>query len=78
MKDIKRVTQKKENGKWIDTYIEDNWAFVNTALMEDLIHKKLHKCKYITKITDKPNFDGTREIVVYYYSDVRNIYTVKA
>lgn len=78
MKDIKRVAQKKENGKWVDTHIENDWTLVNTALMEDLIHKKLHKCTYITKITDKPNYDGTREIIVYYKYDMRNVYTVEA
>ena len=51
---------------------------VHERLMHDLIAKKLHGCTYITRITDRSNYDGTRTIEVYYDNCTKCVYIVEA
>ena len=71
------VCEVLENGKYHVTFTETDPNCVHESLMKDLIAKKLHKCSYIRSIKDVPNYDGTRNIVVYYDNGFRNTYTVK-
>lgn len=78
MKQIQRLAQRKDGRNWVDTYTDTNEASVYEDLARDLIHKKLHGASYIRRITDTCNYDGTRDITVYYMENFRSIYTVKA
>lgn len=49
---------------------------VYKELSHDLWAKHIAKATYIKRITDRNNYDGTREIVVYYDNGVKRIYTV--
>lgn len=74
----KRVMEVKENGKYTPTYETTDKTDVLEWLTSDLIGKYMHKATYIKRIQDKPNYDGTRTITVYYNNNSRSIYTVKA
>ena len=78
MKQIQRVAQRREGKTWKITFIDTNEESVYKSLARDLIHKKLHGASYICRITDKTNYDGTRDITVTYDNGCRSIYTVKA
>ncbi len=78
MKEIRREAQKKVGKNWETTFIDNNEASVYEDLARDLIHKKLHGASYIRRIEDRCNYDGTRDITVYYMDSCRSIYTVKA
>lgn len=56
----------KVGKKWETTYTNKNVKDVYRRLSEDLIAKKMHKCSYISRITDRNNYNGTRTIEVYY------------
>ena len=76
-KEIRRVCEVKEGNKWVVTYVDPDEVSVYKWLAHDLTAKKLHKCTYITRITDRNNFDGTRDIVVSYDNGCRNTFTVE-
>lgn len=46
-------------------------------LSHELIAKKIHKCAYIKKISDKCNYDGTRNITVFHDNGVKDVYTIE-
>lgn len=77
MKENRKVYDGK-SGKWELTNTCENAKEVYEYLSQDLIHKQLHKCKYITRITDTCLYNGFREITVYYNNKVKAIYVVKA
>lgn len=77
MRDIMRIHEVKDGKAWRETFRQTDPAKVNEDLMRDLIAKKLHKAAYIKTITDRPNYDGTRTIIVTYDNQCRSIYTVK-
>ena len=66
------------NGNRHDCYGTEDINEVHEKLMLDLIAKKLHKCTYITRITDRCNYDGTRTIEVYYDNKTKCAYVVEA
>ena len=74
MKADRVLIQTKENDiyRTKSEHYGDVWEW----LAKDLIAKKLHKCKYITRISDRNNYDGTRTVTVYYTGDTRRIYII--
>lgn len=77
MKAEKAITQKKDGKQWITTYETEHAETIHNNLMHELIAKYLHHAGYIRRITDKTNYDGTREITVYYDNNYKTVYTVK-
>jgi len=70
-----RYTKTSKNAWEKKFYTEDVFE-VYKDLSNDLIHKKLHNCSYITRITDESNYDGTRTITAYYTDGVKGVYIV--
>lgn len=70
--------QTKVGRHYIETFLCLDQFAVQEALMKDLIAKKLHGCSYIRAIFDRNNYDGTRDITVYYDNNTRRVYTVNA
>ncbi len=77
MKEISRTAYRKIDGKWVETFKETEPEQVYKWLMHDLIAKKLHQAKYITRIKDRTNYDGTRTVEVHYTEGVKNIFIVE-
>lgn len=79
---MKYTFERKLGRKWVNTYETTNEADIYDRLAHELIAKKLHACTYISRITDRNNYDGTRTIVVTYsnYGATygRGTYIVKA
>lgn len=86
MRTISRTMYKGSEAFWSIEVNETNDTMTNiinerniyTSLASDLLAKKVHKCTYITRITDRSNYDGTRTIVVYYDNGTKSVYIVKA
>ena len=76
-KEISRICYAKEDNTWIETFKETDVAAVEHWLLNDLIAKKMHKCKYIKSIKEHCNYDGTRTFTIYYDNNVKNVYTVE-
>lgn len=74
---VLRVAQHRNNGNWEITYIDDNELSVYKSLSQDLIHKKINKCKYITRIERIQLYNKFVSITVTYDNNNRSIYTVK-
>ena len=74
----KMTTYTKDGRAWTVARIETDATEIYKSLSADLIHKKLHKCKYIRSVADRSNYDGTRTVTVYYIDDVKRVYIVKA
>lgn len=66
----------KVNGKYSTSAIWREQELVYRELSHDLWAKHIAKATYIKRITDKSNYDGTREITVLYDNGVKRIYTV--
>lgn len=77
MKQSQRLVEKKVDKKWIESFKETDENKIWESLAKDLIAKKIHKAKWIKSIHDGSNYDGTRNITVYYDNNVRAIYTIK-
>lgn len=77
MRKIQMTTYVKNENKWNVHNVCTDTAEIYKSLAEDLIHKKLHACKYITSIKDECNYDGTRTITTYYDNGVKREYIVK-
>lgn len=71
-----RVVEIKEKNKWIVSHIDTESIDIYKALATDLLAKKIHNCKWIKRIEDNNNYDGTRTIKVTYDNDCRSIYTI--
>lgn len=71
-----RSAQRKINGKWIKTY-HDSTNDVFVSLAHELHARYIMKVTYITRVTDRNNYDGTRTIIIYYNNDFRNVYTIR-
>lgn len=71
-----RIIEVKEGNKWIVSNTIENAAEIYETLARELLAKKVQMCKWITKITDRTNYDGTRKIVVTYDNGVRSIYQI--
>lgn len=78
MKQIQRVAEKKNGRKWEQTFVTTDEKEVYESLAHDLIAKKLHNASWITRISDRSNYDGTWNITVTYDNGCRSIYTVKS
>ena len=66
----------KINGKYSTASIWRDAETVYKELSHDMLAKYIAKATYIKRITDKSNYNGTREIVVLYDNGVKRIYTV--
>lgn len=75
------TVQVKRNGKYEFEcqYTEKlNKAYIHERLAQDLLHHYVHKARYIKRMTDHSNYDGTRTITTTYDNDCRIIYVVKS
>ena len=77
MKEIKKTTYVKNGYKWVESHTTTDTLTIYDNLSRDLIAKKLHNCAYIKRISDQPNYDGTRTITVYYDNNVKNVYVIE-
>lgn len=77
MREMQRLVEKKVDNAWVETFRENDESKIWESLAKDLIAKKLHKATWIRSVRDSSNYDGTRDITVYYDNGVRSIYTVK-
>lgn len=77
MREMQRLVEQKVNNAWVETFRETDENKIWESLAKDLIAKKLHKATWIRSVRDSSNYDGTRDITVYYDNGVRSIYTVK-
>lgn len=59
------------------TFTERNVSSVYERLAHDLIAKKMHKCLYIRRITERNLYTGYREITVYEDNGFKAVYTIK-
>jgi len=77
MRNIQMTVYVKNERNWDVQRVVTDSAEIYKSLAEDLIHKKLHACKYITSIKDKCNYDGTRTVTTYYDNGVKREYIVE-
>lgn len=77
MREIKRVVYNKDNSKWREVMTVTNKEDIYKSLATDIIAKKIHKCLWIKSIRDVSNYDGTRNITVYYDNECKCVYTVE-
>lgn len=77
MKEIKKVVEIKNGGKWEISHVVTDETEIYKSLSADLIAKKLNACSYIKTIKRVCNYDGTQTILVNYDNSCRAIYTVK-
>ena len=71
-----RIIEVKEGNKWIVSSTIEDIAEIYETLARELLAKKVQMCKWITKITDRTNYDGTRKIVVTYDNGHRSVYQI--
>lgn len=57
--------EKKVDGKWVETYYTEDEAIVYRALAHCLRAQYIGKVNWITRITDRPNYDDTNTMVIY-------------
>lgn len=76
MKDIRFSVLVKRGNKWECDYTKADVFTVYKALAEDLQAKYVMHCKYITRIIQRPNYDGTRNITVYFDNGVKHEFIV--
>ena len=72
-----KVLVKRDN-KWDCDMVKTDVLTVYKALAEDLQAKYIMHCTYITRIAQRPNYDGTRNITVYFDNGVKHEFTVYA
>ena len=78
MREIKRVVEVKNGSKWEVSHTTTNELTIYKDLASAMISKKLHQCTYIKSIKDVCNYDGTRNITIYYDNGVRSTYTIES
>ena len=66
----------KVNGKYSTSAIWRDAETVYKELSNDMWAKYIAKATYIKRITDKSNYNVTREITVLYDNGVKRVYTV--
>ena len=66
----------KAGNKYSTSSIWRDSELVYKELAHDMWAKHICKASYIKRISDKSNYDGTREITVLYDNGVKRIYTV--
>ena len=69
--------RKSEKGTWQLTSESNDARRVYESFGYTLMSKYVHKVKYITKIMDRNNYDGTRTITAYFDNGTKYVYTVK-
>lgn len=74
---VSRTAYKKDGKDWVETCRITDPMEVYRALAMDMVHKKIHQCRYIKRITRMPHYDGTQTISVYYDGGVRADYLVE-
>lgn len=77
MREIKRIIYNRDNNKWRKVMTVTNKEDIYKSLATDIIAKKIHKCLWVKSIRDVSNYDGTRNISVYYNNSCKAVYTVE-
>lgn len=73
----KAIIYTKNGGKWAEYQTITDPATLHEKLARDLRAKYIHKAGWITRITDRTNYDGTRTIAAYYDNGVKTVYIVR-
>jgi hypothetical protein len=76
MRTISMTVQVKTGRVYNTNRVVTDPSEIYEKLAKDLLHKKIHKCTYISKISERSNYDGTRTITVTYDNGVRTIYVI--
>lgn len=77
MKTICRTFEVKEGRGWRETYYTEDQAKVYEDLACELLNLKVFKSPVYKRMTQHPNYDGTRTITIY-QDNGRSVYVVKA
>ena len=77
MKNISRVFEVKEGRIWKETYRTEDPLTVYEGLASELLNLKIFKSPVYKRMTQRPNYDGTRTIIIYQDTG-RSVYIVKA
>lgn len=76
MKKIMRTFEVKEGKNWKETYRTEDRAKVYEDLANELMNLKVFKSPVYKKMTQCPNYDGTRTVII--YQDIgRSVYTIQ-
>jgi len=76
VKEVEIVYDKK-NGVYTEVRVIEDVEKIYRDLARMLVHKKLHSCKWIKRITDRTNYDGTRTIDIYEDNGIRRRFIVE-
>lgn len=77
MKNVSRTFEVKEGRTWKETYRTEDPLAVYEGLASELLNLKVFKSPVYKRMTQRPNYDGTRTIIIYQDTD-RSVYIVKA
>lgn len=77
MKNISRTFEVKDGRNWRETYRTEDPLTVYEGLASELLNLKVFKSPVYKRMTQRPNYDGTRTIIIYQDTG-RSVYTVKA
>lgn len=75
--DISLTIYTKNGNKWEVSSTDTNPERIYKDLADDLIRKKLFGATSIKSIKHRNNYNGTREITVYYDNNVKRVYIVE-
>ena len=67
----------KENNKYVETYTTTNFEIIYRRLTEELIAKKINRCKYIQSIKRTNLYNGYQQITVYETNGIKAEYIIK-
>jgi len=76
MRQIEMTIYTKNGATWTQGRTTTDETEIYKSLAAGLLHKKIHKCSYIKSIKDACNYDGTRNVTVYYDNGVKALYTI--
>ena len=71
--EVKRGNKYQESCQYTEVLNRD---YIHERLANDLLHHYVHKARYITRISDRSNYDGTRTVTVNYDNDTRAVYVI--
>lgn len=76
MKQVYRTFEVKEGKEWKETYRTEDRAKVYEDLACCLMYSKVFKSPLYKRMTDRPNYDGTRTII-FYQDNGRSVFVVE-
>lgn len=76
MKQIKRTFEVKEGKAWRETYRTEDRAKVYEDLANELMNLKVFKSPVYKSVTQRPNYDGTRTVIIYQEGG-RSVYVIE-